>query len=151
MRELQAMVAQFMHAGGQPIADYPCLPEDETRALSIALIEEELAELKTAIARIEDWHKHYGNRTGEDDQQDEREARLLAAVADAQADLLYVVTWASLAWGFPIPLIMDEVQQANMSKFGPGSWKDESGKVRKPEDWKPPDLIPLMGKPCISE
>jgi predicted HAD superfamily Cof-like phosphohydrolase len=151
MRELQAMVAQFMHAGEQPIADYPCLPDDETRSLSMALIEEELQELKDAIKAIEGWHAQYGDRTGEDEQQDEREARLLARVADAQADLLYVVTWASLAWGFPIPLVMDEVQRANMDKFGPGSWKDENGKVRKPEGWEGPDLIPLMAKSCLSE
>ncbi len=40
--------------------------------------------------------------------------------------------------------IADEVQRTNMAKFGEGSWKDENGKIRKPPDWKAPDIKKLL-------
>jgi len=55
------------------------------------------------------------------------------------------VTGAAIVWSFPLPQMMEEVQRANMSKFSEGRiYKREDGKVVKPPNWKPPDLLQFV-------
>lgn len=128
MNKLHEYVRAFMMAGDQPVADRPGVPEDGPLGLGLSLIYEELAELTRAVKAA----------------QRNPDAAQLALVADALGDLLYVVTWNGLAWGFPMPQIVDEIQRANMAKFGPGSRKRADGKVLKPPDWKPPDILQFV-------
>ena len=139
MKDLQEKVRKFMTAAEQDIRNLPGLPPEKVIELGLKLITEELHELHQAIF---DAQVMQGPQWT-----DEQRRAKLADVADAIGDLLYVVTWNGLAWGFNMPAIMEEIQRANLAKFGPGSWKDENGKQRKPPGWTPPDIEQFMDAP----
>jgi predicted HAD superfamily Cof-like phosphohydrolase len=130
VKKLEDQVRTFMEAAGQRVGQEPGDISEEMVELGILLIREEFKELGEAILK--------GYPT--------KDLNSLAEIADAIGDLLYVVTWAGLAWGFPMPEIMDEIQRANMAKFGPGSSKDENGKVQKPPGWTPPDIAGILAR-----
>jgi len=78
-----------------PIEAEPVIPEKERCALRINLLQEELNELKEAI-----------------------EDRDIVEIADALADLQYVLSGAVLEFGLAnhFKALFDEVQRSNMSK-----------------------------------
>ncbi len=88
-------VAKFHELFKLPVLDKPQIPSKERIELRISLLEEELKELKKAIE--------------EDD---------LVEVADAFADIQYVLSGAILEFGFgeKFKALFDEVQRSNMSK-----------------------------------
>lgn len=88
-------VAEFHRLFDLPIVDQPAIPSIERCKLRIALLEEELRELKEAI-----------------DNKDIVEA------ADAFCDLQYVLSGAILEFGLgeKFKTLFDEVQKSNMSK-----------------------------------
>jgi predicted HAD superfamily Cof-like phosphohydrolase len=88
-------VAQFHQLFKLPVLNSPVIPDQDRINLRISLLEEELTELKKAIA--------------EDD---------IVEVADAFADLQYVLSGAILEFGLGQKFkdIFDEVQRSNMSK-----------------------------------
>jgi predicted HAD superfamily Cof-like phosphohydrolase len=136
MRDLHAYVAKFMRAAKQPIRQAPGWPGEKVADLGYCLIAEEFKELVDAMNLV------YAVR-------DNPTPDRLAGVADALGDLLYVVAWTGLAWGFDMPAIMAEIQKANMAKFGPGGGLQPNGKVMKPPGWTPPDVEKLMGRPVF--
>lgn len=88
-------VAKFHKLFNLPIVEKPEIPGEDRIKLRISLLEEELNELKKAI-----------------DDND------LVEVADAFADLQYVLSGAILEFGLAskFKTIFDEVQRSNMSK-----------------------------------
>lgn len=113
----QQDVEAFHRLCGLPIGDFrePALRDVDLR---IELIEEELAELKKAIAT--------------DD---------LAAATDALIDIMYVTIGAAVTWGVHLHGPWTEVQRTNMAKAPDGVVRRrEDGKILKPEGWKPPDM-----------
>ncbi len=88
-------VAAFHRLFGLPVLKSPQVPSEERCKLRIALIEEELDELKEAIANQD-----------------------IVAAADAFADLQYVLSGAILEFGLGSRFkdLFDEVQRSNMSK-----------------------------------
>lgn len=88
-------VAKFHDTFGAPVLDEPMIPAQERCTLRVALIQEELNELKEAIADND-----------------------LVEVADALADIQYVLSGAILEFGLAdrFKEIFDEVQRSNMSK-----------------------------------
>ena len=86
------------------------------------LILEELSEYSEAVAR-----------------------RDLPDIADALADLLYVVFGACVEHGLPMDKIFREVDESNMTKTG-GHF-DDAGKFIKPDSYKPVNLEWLNEKP----
>lgn len=66
----------------------------------------------------------------------------LVEIADALADLLYVVFGSALAFGIPIDKVFAEVHRSNMTKQG----KDEFGKTIKGPDYTPPEIKGILGK-----
>lgn len=88
-------VAEFHQAFGAPVLDSPQLISKERAALRVSLLQEELNELKTAIT-------------------DEN----LVEIADALADLQYVLSGAILEFGLgeKFGQIFNEVHRSNMSK-----------------------------------
>lgn len=112
-------VVDFMRAFGQPVEPVPTLAVDETRAqMRCDLIKEEYEELVEAV--------------GQND---------LVGIADALADLLYVVYGAAATWGIPIQEVFAAVHDTNMAKLDPETGKPNvraDGKVIKPEGWEPP-------------
>lgn len=88
-------VAKFHQVFDLPIASEPNIPAKDRCQLRINLIEEELEELKEAIANGD-----------------------LIEAADAFADLQYVLSGAILEFGLGdrFKALFDEVQRSNMSK-----------------------------------
>ncbi len=88
-------VAEFHDLFDMPILDQPQIPSAERCALRLSLLEEELKELRQAIAD-----------------------RDITEVADAFCDLQYVLSGAILEFGLgaKFKALFDEVQRSNMSK-----------------------------------
>ncbi len=106
-----------MEIFGQEVKTKAEFPNDKIIKLRYDLIEEELAELKTAIKE-----------------------KNIAEVADALTDILYVTYGAGHAFGIDLNQCFDEVQKSNMSKLGENGKPiyNETGKVMKgPKYFKP--------------
>jgi predicted HAD superfamily Cof-like phosphohydrolase len=98
MKEAEAPngVARFHKAFHLPILDDPAIPPEDRCALRINLLQEELDELKEAIAEKD-----------------------LVAAADAFCDIQYVLSGAILEFGLgeKFAELFAEVQRSNMSKI----------------------------------
>lgn len=101
------------------IGTSPRVPDFE--CYDVKFIEEELAELKRAMAD--------GDMPG---------------VADALADIQYVVNRFAVIWGIDLRPIHDVVHAANMRKVG-GELREDN-KVMKPPGWQPPDVAGELRK-----
>ena len=97
MQKLDSLnqVAEFHQTFGAPILPNPSIPSTERCALRVSLLQEELDELKEAIA-----------------------AHDLVEIADALCDLQYVLSGAVLEFGLGDRFVdlFNEVQRSNMSK-----------------------------------
>lgn len=97
MKKIDALnqVARFHQTFHHPVEPQPTIPTDDRCRLRVALLEEELAEFKKAIAD-----------------------RDLTEIADALCDLQYVLSGAVLEFGLGEKFVdlFDEVQRSNMSK-----------------------------------
>ncbi|TXF79433.1 nucleoside triphosphate pyrophosphohydrolase family protein [Chryseobacterium sp.] len=97
MEKLDALnqVAEFHRTFNAPILDEPQIPSKERCELRISLLQEELNELKEAIADNN-----------------------LVEIADALCDLQYVLSGAVLEFGLgeKFVTLFNEVQRSNMSK-----------------------------------
>ncbi len=103
-------VQEFHETYGLPVCDAPDLSCEQTKALRVNLIEEELEELKAALSDGD-----------------------TLETLDALIDLQYVLDGAFLSFGLHNvkDAAFDEVHRSNMSKLG------EDGKpIRRPEDGK---------------
>jgi predicted HAD superfamily Cof-like phosphohydrolase len=100
--------------------EWPHVPSMQTRELRISLIREELDEFIEAS-----------------------DSNDLVGVADALADLLYVVNGAALAWGIAMQPIFDEVHRSNMTKTE--TIEREDGKtVAIKGKYSQPNLEPIL-------
>jgi len=112
-------VKVFMKTYGQEVKSTPDFPENKILKLRIDLIQEELEELKEAIANKD-----------------------IVEVADALTDILYVTYGAGHSFGINLDDCFSEVQRSNMSKLGDDGKPifNESGKVLKGPNYFKPDL-----------
>jgi len=67
-------------------------------------------------------------------------------IADALADLLYVVFGAALAYGIPIDEVFKEVHRSNMTKSMLKDEKSIKGKTIKGENYEPPNIKEILEK-----
>lgn len=74
--------------------------------------------------------------------EDATDANDLEEVADAYADIVYIVLGSAIAhFGVErFARVWREVQRANMAKFVNGVKMRPDGKILKPEGWTPPDI-----------
>jgi len=86
-------VYQFMKKHGQPVSQAPKLAPMPLADFRLRLIEEEFEELKEAVSS----HNLY-------------------LIADALADLKYVIFGMDLTYGIPADSVFDEVHRSNMTK-----------------------------------
>ena len=97
MRQPDALnlVAEFHRTFNHPIPSAPAIPAEHRCKLRVALLAEELKELEVAILEKD-----------------------VVGVADALADLQYVLSGAILEFGLgeKFAAVFDEVQRSNMSK-----------------------------------
>lgn len=116
-------VMDFMRNFGQEVKYHPEFPDEKIQKLRIALIDEELEELKEAM-----------------------ENKDMVGVADALTDILYVTYGAGSAFGIDLDACFNEVHNSNMSKLG----KDgnpiyrEDGKILKGPDYFEPKLEKIV-------
>ena len=98
------------------------VPSD-IKELRCTLIEEEAAEFRESV-----------------------ETEDLVGIADAIADLLYVVYGAALTFGIPVREVFAEVHRSNMTKLdddGNPVYRAD-GKVMKGPNFSPPELLPIL-------
>lgn len=115
------MVAEFRHHFGLPVRSKP----DPFRAdldLHTRLLTEEVSEFAIAVAD-----------------------RDPVEILDAITDIIYVAYGAALDCGYDVDEAFKIVHASNMAKLGPDGRPivDDTGKVRKPDGWMPPDLTGL--------
>jgi predicted HAD superfamily Cof-like phosphohydrolase len=93
--------------------------------LRVALLQEEVAEFVAAS-----------------------EKRDLVAIADALADIAYVVYGTALTYGIDLDSVLREVHRSNMSKLDPDGkpLMREDGKVLKSDRYFPPDIESALGR-----
>jgi len=113
------MVEQFMETFGQEVKTKPEFPNNDTIALRLELIEEEVGELREAIGDAD-----------------------MVGIADALTDILYVTYGAGHAFGINLDKCFEEVQASNMSKLGEDGKPiyREDGKILKGPDFFEPNL-----------
>ena len=116
-------VEQFMKTFGQEIKSKSSLSSEKINNLRIALIQEELEELKQAINQ-----------------------KNLLEVADALTDLLYVTYGAGHAFGIDLDKCFEEVQKSNMSKLDENGKPiyNDVGKVMKGPGYFKPDFSKII-------
>lgn len=114
MNRWQEMVMRFHRRFACPINGKPTMVHSQELLHRCRLIHEEAAEITTAAAK-QDMYK----------------------LVDALGDLIYVTLGFAITLGVDMDPIMNEIQSANMTKLDA---KDGSGKVLKPDYWKPPDI-----------
>lgn len=118
-------VKNFMIACNQQVIDTPCLNEwtEKQSELYMKLIAEEYGEL------LSGWLK------GD-----------LVEIADACADLIWVIQGLNHTLGIPQQKVWDEVARSNMSKISENGkvLKRADGKVQKPETYSPPDIASII-------
>lgn len=106
--------------------------------LRVRLIDEEVNELKSAL---ESWLN------------DGPAISTLTEIADALADIDYVVQGAAIAFGLPLDELGTEVHRSNMTKLdenGDAIYR-EDGKVLKGPLYEPPDLLRVLYEEGILE
>lgn len=119
MNNWQQDVETFHKKFEQKIGDNPGFSDENTMKLRIALVEEEILELKDAC-----------------------EDKDFPSFVDAITDSIYVLLGTAIATGVDIEPIWQEVQKTNMAK-AVGNKRDD-GKLLKPEGWKAPDIKTLL-------
>lgn len=136
-------VREFMERAGHDPPDEPTIPDIDTRKLRARLILEE------ALETIEGLGIDLHVKTPEDDGGLDMECfRFLESeyspdlveIADGCADISVVATGTLIACGVADAPLLEEVDRANLQKFGPGHFFDESGKLIKPDDFDEPDV-----------
>lgn len=120
-----AAVTEFHRAFDLPIRQSPSAEiDDDLMKLRVALLAEEVDEFVTASGKAD-----------------------LIGIADALADIVYVVYGTALTYGIDLDSVLREVHRSNMSKLD-GDGKPllrEDGKVLKSERYFAPDIASALG------
>jgi predicted HAD superfamily Cof-like phosphohydrolase len=144
----QRRVRTFMQKAGQDTPEAPVVPDADTRILRAKLILEEAFETAEALGlRIS---------LAPDADPADVAARDLAfhaervvdveGVADGCADISVVTVGTLIAFGMDDEPLLEEVDAANLRKFGPGGYRREDGKWMKPPDWTAPDIAAAIAR-----
>lgn len=120
-RDWYDAVLQFHKKFGQLIGERPSIPSEKVRTLRVNLIAEEAKELELALLSND-----------------------MPEIADACADLIYVIVGTAISYGIDLRPVFSEVQRTNMLKEGGGERGD--GKILKPAGWKGPRIIEVLVK-----
>lgn len=122
MKQAFADLREFHQVFGAAMQDRPAQIDDATFDLRVKLMHEEFNELMTAMV-----------------------AQDLTEIADACADLCYVVIGTAVAYGIPLDRVWEEVHRSNMAKApgGKATYRSD-GKVLKPDGWQPPNIKAIL-------
>ena len=116
-------VRYWLTAAGLPVREHPTLEvAANEREMACALIEEEAAEFRAAV-----------------------ETSDLVEIADAVADLIWVVLEAGVTFGIPIEEVFAEVGRSNLTKVETGEPSVNAvGKIVAGPGFSAPDLLPIL-------
>lgn len=157
MKKALEQVAAFNRMVGAPQGDVTKPDSTVDMALRLKLIAEEFDELLEALwpesaskfrgeklvtSAVREWLE---DRTDHVETVADVSAPNLPAVADALADLCYVIIGAADVWGIPLDAVWEEVNSANMRKAN-GPKDPVTGKALKPPGWRGPDIEGVLKK-----
>lgn len=146
--EHQRRVEKFMQLAGQEVPTFPTIPSPEVAELRARLILEEAIETISALGVAIYWEKCCLNPFREyrekDFQYKATDNPDLVSIIDGCCDIRVVTTGTLSALGIPDELFQEEVDHNNLSKFGPGGYRDVQGKWIKPPDHQPPKINSLL-------
>jgi predicted HAD superfamily Cof-like phosphohydrolase len=136
-------VKEFMQGVGQDVNTIPTQVSKEAAILRVKLLVEEVLELAEASGVtitlngqvVADKDLEYAQEGDQD----------LVEVADALADIEYVMHGASLTYGLPAQEVFDEVHRNNMLKIERGSF-NKDGKFIKPQNHPKVDLSFILSQ-----
>lgn len=137
----QRKVEAFMRKAGQEPPSKPCIPNAGTRLLRARLILEEALETITALGCKVQAESGTPVLTAE---LDESFIVKLDDIVDGCCDVSVVTIGTLSACGIPDMPVLDIVDENNLAKFGPGSYRRDDGKWIKPPGHKPPDFRPIF-------
>lgn len=144
LHDEQMMVGHFHRMGGYPVRHSPHVPEDEEVRFRLRLIAEEFFEmLEACFTGIRAPHTSFVDVAKDHVRQVIDGGHLtvnLEEIVDAWADMKYVIVGSEVAFGVDGNAVFRVVHASNLLKFGPGAWRDEQNKARKPPGWVPPDI-----------
>lgn len=114
---------EFYESFNQPVQDMPMFPLPERRKLRMKLLEEE-------------YHEYRYAERGND----------FVKVADALADMLYIIGGTALEYGIPLDKIFLEVHRSNMTKLDENGQPiiREDGKIMKGPNYTKPDIAKII-------
>ncbi|MDX1545751.1 MAG: hypothetical protein R3247_02115 [Rhodothermales bacterium] len=148
-------VSAFMQHAGQDTPAHPTIPDEATRVLRAKLILEEALETVRALGvgvrvTTED------GREVDFDHVDHLDfvadgAVDLEGVADGCADISVVTVGTLIAFGLDDEPLLEEVDAANLRKFGEGGYRRADGKWMKPPGWTPPDIRGVIDRQAAAE
>ena len=117
------MVTEFHKTYDVAISDKPILPVSSLRELRMDLLEEEYEEYKLGEVNND-----------------------LVEIADALADMLYIIHGTAITYGLPIVEIFNEVHASNMSKLGLDGKpiRRADGKILKGPNYFKPDIKKII-------
>ena len=121
MNSQQRMAKEFHNRFGVFTRSSPGLVDEATKELRIRLIREEMGEFEKAA-----------------------NDKNLVKIADALADLLYVIYGTGVSYGIDLEPIFREVHESNMSKGDPNVVRAPNGKILKAKNFRPPNLQPIL-------
>lgn len=167
MTREQGKVKEFMQTFGQATPTNPTVPDAKTRILRVKLLLEEVLELAEASGiKITSEVPKGEELTGGNLYMSEKGETDLVGVADALADIDYVMQGAAVAYGLDLEPFCDEVHSSNMTKL----WKESElpeakvrgysitptpkgylvknldGKVMKSPSYRAAQLAPILGE-----
>lgn len=135
----QADVDAFMSAGGQKVHYSPTPPSVEEQWRGVDMIQQEVNEMKGALAAL---------RLAEAGGKPEDVEDALVEYADALGDIIYVAIGRASEAGIRIGPVLEEISRSNNSKI---NWEagepwvvHPSGKIAKDHHFSEPDLKEVM-------
>lgn len=136
----QERVEAFMAKANQQVPGAPMMPDAETRKFRAKIILEETLETIEALG-MKVVARNFSFEIEESSQPPD-----LIEIVDGCADIRVVTTGTLSACGVADESLMAEVDQNNLAKFGPGSYRREDGKWMKPPGHKPPDIARILSE-----
>ena len=149
MKEAYEQVTEFHRATGVPILKKVRVPEDRID-LRLKIIGEEYTELIEACGYVvheqafPDKHPSGVEETPMPERENSPDP---VEIADALADLAYVVIGTAIEFGINLPSVFNEVHRSNLTKVDPKTGyvkKRSDGKVLKGPNFQPPSIAEVM-------
>lgn len=140
----QQRVDEFMRLAGQELPTAPTEPNEAVRLLRARLILEEALEAVAGLGvRISDGYCGNGIHIGRIDFEINGPMNLVEVV-DGCCDTIVVATGTLSACGVSDDAVQRAVDESNLAKFGPGSYRRDDGKWMKPPGFRPPNIAAIL-------